>query len=144
MQKQDSYKLCLLMTGSELMSGDTIDSNSAFLGQVFSDIGVEVAEKVTVGDDSALLEEQLKRLAQRYDIILMNGGLGPTQDDLTAQVLAKVTNTPIARHQQAEQHVLQWCHARGLDVNPANLKQADLPANAQIFTDAPGSAVAFY
>ena len=76
------------MTGSELMSGDTIDSNSAFLGHVFNEFGIEVLEKVTVGDDEQLLLKQLNRLAGTYDVIFMNGGLGPTHDDLTAQVLA--------------------------------------------------------
>jgi len=132
------------MTGSELMSGDTIDSNSAFLGHVFNVFGIEILEKVTVGDDKQLLLEQLNRLVDTYDVIFMNGGLGPTQDDLTAQVLAAAAKTPITRHPDAERHVLQWCQARGLDVNAANIKQADLPASAIIFNDAPGSAVAFY
>ncbi len=144
MQKNNRFTLCLLMTGSELMSGDTLDSNSAFLGQVFNEYGIDIIEKVTVGDDEQQLKEQLLRLANSYDVIFMNGGLGPTQDDLSAKILADVCNVPIIRHRKAEEHVLQWCQARGLNVNAANLKQADLPANTTIFSNAPGSAVAFY
>lgn len=132
------------MTGTELMSGDTIDSNSAFLGNFFSNYGITIKEKVTVADDETMLIEQIIRLSAQYDLLFINGGLGPTQDDLTASVLAQATQQKIIRHQVAEQHVHQWCANRALIVNKANLKQADLPEKAQIFPNAPGSACAFY
>lgn len=137
-------KLCLLMTGSELMSGDTIDSNSAYLGKKLADIGLSITEKITVSDDAAILLQQIQRLSVEYDVIFMNGGLGPTQDDLTAEVLARACQCELAVNREAEQHVISWCEKRGLTVNAANLKQAILPNNATIFSDAPGSAAAFY
>lgn len=137
-------RLCLLMTGSELMSGDTVDSNSALIGNVMADLGVPVIEKITVGDDADLLLQQLQRLSQHYDVIFMNGGLGPTQDDMTANVLAQAAGCALNTNKAAELHVHQWCETRGLHANPANLKQAQLPVTATIFPDAPGSAVAFY
>lgn len=132
------------MTGSELMSGDTIDSNSAYLGKKLADIGIGITEKITVGDDAAILLQQIKRLSLEYDIIFMNGGLGPTQDDLTAEVLAQACQCELTVNIEAEQHVISWCEKRGLTANAANLKQAILPNNASIFSDAPGSAAAFY
>ena len=144
MTNPNPLQLCLLMTGTELMTGDIIDSNSAYLGHVFSEINLDIVEKVTIADNKDLLIEQIQRLTTHYPILFMNGGLGPTEDDLTAEVLAKVAKQPIVRHKDAEQHVITWCEQRGLAVNQANLKQADLPQSATIFPNAPGSAAAFY
>lgn len=132
------------MTGNELMSGDIVDSNSAWLGQLFDENGIEIAEKITVGDKLTLLIAQIARLQSLYDIVLINGGLGPTQDDLTAQAMALACDCPVVVNPQASQHVLSWCKARGFTANNANLKQAEMPAGASIFPDAPGSAPAFH
>ncbi|HEY9033159.1 MAG TPA: CinA family nicotinamide mononucleotide deamidase-related protein [Pseudomonadales bacterium] len=134
----------LLMTGHELMTGDTIDSNSAWLGQVLSDAGLAITEKVTLGDDHDALVNHLHRLTRSHRLLLINGGLGPTQDDLTASALATVAGQPLIVNEAARQHVVRWCEKRGFSANPANLKQALLPQTACIFPDAPGSAPAFY
>ena len=129
----------LLMTGS-----DTIDTNSAFLSRTLLDIGLQVNEITTVGDDYHQLTDQLHRLTAKSQLLLVNGGLGPTQDDLTAQVLAKIAGTPLATNAEAKSHILNWCLVRGFHANEANLKQAELPLGCHIFPDAPGSAPAFY
>lgn len=134
----------LLMTGSELMSGDTVDSNSAFLARALLEAGLSVTEMATVGDDSRQLVTQVLRLSGNSDLLIVNGGLGPTQDDLTAAILAQVAGCRIETHASAREHVLAWCSKRGIKPNATNLKQAELPAICQIFPDAPGSAPAFY
>lgn len=144
MQNKTRPKLALLMTGDELIQGNIVDTNGSFLGDFFTQLGLEVEEKVTLGDNTRALVKQLLRLSKAYDIILMNGGLGPTEDDLTAIALAQAKDEPIQRHAEAEQHVMQWCKKRQLSISAANLKQADLPASATIFSNAPGSACAFY
>ena len=136
--------LALLMTGSELMSGDITDTNSAFISEQLLAYGIETKEKVTVGDELPLLAEQITRLTRTYDMLLINGGLGPTQDDLTAQVLASCAGLELVEHPAAKAHVLAWCEQRGFAANQANLKQALLPQGCEIFADAPGSAPAFY
>jgi nicotinamide-nucleotide amidase len=78
----------LLLTGDELMSGDTVDSNSSMIAQSLAAFGHGVAEKVTLGDDRARLVAALQRAAGTARILIMNGGLGPTQDDLTAELVA--------------------------------------------------------
>ena len=137
-------KTALLMTGNELISGDTIDSNSAFLGQVLPAAGLEIQEKVTVGDNLHMLVYQLQRLASQYELILLNGGLGPTQDDLTASALSHLSQTALVEHSGARAHVENWCKKRNIPANAANLSQAMLPESADIFPHAPGSASAFY
>lgn len=136
--------IALLMTGNELMSGDIVDSNSAWLGQLLDENGLHTVEKITVGDNSPLLTAQLKRLAGHYDFVLVNGGLGPTGDDLTAIAMAEAAGVSITVNEKARRHVVNWCEQRGFKANKANLKQAELPAGAEIFPDAPGSAPAFY
>ena len=135
--------IALLLTGNELMSGDTVDSNSANIAQSLSRQGFGVAHKVTVGDDIELLTRELDELNQRYPVVLVNGGLGPTVDDLTAEVVARVVGVPVTLHGDAEAHVNRWCEARGVRANDANLKQALLPGGCGILANELGSAVGF-
>lgn len=131
----------LLMTGNELMSGDIVDSNSAMLAQRLKDLGVEVTRKVTVADDFPLLVNEITQMAAQADVLIINGGLGPTSDDLTAQALATVAQVELQEHPQALAHVTSWCQKRGAKVNQPNLKQAILPAGADIIANSVGSAV---
>ena len=136
-------KVQLLLTGNEIMSGDTVDSNSALIAQRLSELAIGVYRKVTVGDDADLLAEELTNMAQASDLIIVNGGLGPTIDDLTAEVLAKVAEVPIEEHPEALEHLKQWCGQRKLGLNAANYKQCLLPAGANIIDNPVGSAVGF-
>ena len=133
----------LLLTGNEIMSGDTVDSNSAMMAQRLASLGLTVQRKITVGDDSALLERELANMTREADIVIVNGGLGPTIDDLTAEILATVAEVPIAEHSEALAHLEQWCAKRNLTLNAANRKQALLPAGCTLIPNDTGSAVGF-
>ncbi|MEM8562716.1 MAG: CinA family nicotinamide mononucleotide deamidase-related protein, partial [Pseudomonadota bacterium] len=104
---------------------------------------IGVYRKVTVGDDIKLLETELAAMAASADLVIVNGGLGPTIDDLTAEVLATVANVGLAEHPEAKAHLLQWCDRRGLQPNAANMKQAMLPVGCSIVPNPIGSAVGF-
>ena len=133
----------LLLTGNEIMSGDTVDSNSAMIAQRLGELAIGVYRKVTVGDDVPLLEAELAAMIATADLVFVNGGLGPTIDDLTAAILAAVAGVPLVEHPQALAHLQQWCEKRNLQLNAANLKQAMLPAGATIVDNPVGSAVGF-
>jgi nicotinamide-nucleotide amidase len=133
----------LLLTGNEIMSGDTVDSNSAMIALRLAELGLSVHRKVTVGDAPPLLTAELRDLCRHSDLVIINGGLGPTIDDLTAEILATVAGVPLQENPQARAHIVSWCEARGAAVNAANLKQALLPAGAVIIDNAIGSAVGF-
>lgn len=133
----------LLLTGNEIMSGDTVDSNSAMIALRLAEIGLGVYRKVTVGDDSALLQAELAAMAQQADVIIVNGGLGPTVDDLTAEILAAAAGVGLTEHPEALAHLQDWCARRNLPLNAANRKQAQLPAGARIIPNPIGSAVGF-
>ncbi|AAZ25288.1 CinA family nicotinamide mononucleotide deamidase-related protein [Colwellia psychrerythraea] len=137
-------KVQLLLTGNELMTGDIVDSNSAMMAQVLKDIGLGVNRKVTVADDLALLVNEITYMASTSDILIINGGLGPTVDDLTAQALALAIEDELSQHPQALTHLTNWCHQRGAELNGPNLKQAILPKSCQIIANKNGSAVGFY
>lgn len=132
-----------LMTGNELMSGVTIDSNSAAIAQRLEPLNLALASKVTIGDDPTLLQTEITRLAARSDVLVINGGLGPTEDDLTAQVLARACGVGLVEHPEAIAHLHGWSRHRGLALNDANLKQAWLPEGCEILPNPVGSAVGF-
>ncbi|QIB66045.1 CinA family nicotinamide mononucleotide deamidase-related protein [Kineobactrum salinum] len=140
---QRDPRVQLLLTGNEIMSGDTVDSNSALIARRLAEIAITVYRKVTVGDDNALLQAELAQMAANADIVIINGGLGPTVDDLTAQVLATVAGVPLSEHPQALAHLEQWCATRNLPLNAANRKQALLPEGARVIANPVGSAVGF-
>ena len=132
----------LLLTGDELMSGDTVDSNSSMIAQSLAAFGHGVAEKVTLGDDRARLVAALQRAEGKARILIMNGGLGPTQDDLTASWWRRQPASNCTAP-EADKHVRDWCAARSIEPNDANLKQAWLPEGAAIIHNPRGSAVGF-
>jgi nicotinamide-nucleotide amidase len=136
-------KLQLLLTGNELMSGHTVDSNSAMIAELLSNEGIVVQRKVTLGDDFSELLKELESISQSSDVLIVNGGLGPTIDDLTAQALSQLTGRPLTEHAQALKHLTQWCTNRKLAINESNLKQAILPEGVDIIPNPTGSAVGF-
>lgn len=136
-------KVQLLLTGNELMTGDIVDSNSAMIAQVLKNIGLGIYRKVTIADDLALLVNEITYMASTSDILIINGGLGPTVDDLTAQALALAIGEQLNQHVQAYTHLSNWCQQRGVELNAPNLKQAMLPKTCQIIANRNGSAVGF-
>lgn len=133
----------LLLTGNELMSGDITDTNSVYIAQELKSLGIEVERKVTVGDNLELLVAEMDNLSQSADIIIVNGGLGPTVDDMTAQALAQLADVPLTLHPIALEQVKAWCLKRGFNLTGPNMKQAILPGNCSIVTNPVGSAPGF-
>lgn len=133
----------LLMTGDELMSGDTIDSNSATIARQLAGRGLAPQRRVTLGDDREALVEELRDLCRRADAVICNGGLGPTVDDLTAEIVAEVAGVGVAEHREALAQLERWCAGRGLPLNAANRKQALLPRGCELIENPVGSAPGF-
>lgn len=136
-------RIQLLMTGNEIMSGDTVDSNSALIARRLGELDLTVTRKLTLGDDRQALEAELSQMTADADLVIVNGGLGPTVDDLTAEVVAAVAGVEVEQHPEALAHLETWCGKRKLPLNEANLKQALLPAGCEILDNATGSAVGF-
>lgn len=141
MSKQ--VQVALLLTGNELMSGDTVDSNSSRIALALGAHKIGVGKKITVGDDPMLLSDSLMDLCASADVVIINGGLGPTEDDLTAELVAEVAGQALVNHPRAIEHLEEWCERRGLELNASNLKQALLPEGADLVANPIGSAVGF-
>ncbi len=133
----------VLLTGNEIMSGDTVDSNSALIARRLGELGITVARKVTLGDEREALQAELTAMAREADLLIVNGGLGPTIDDLTAEILAAAAGVPLQEHPEAIAHLERWCAKRNLSLNAANRKQALLPAGVSLLHNPIGSAVGF-
>ncbi|MEC8633036.1 MAG: CinA family nicotinamide mononucleotide deamidase-related protein [Pseudomonadota bacterium] len=141
MNKQ--VQVTLLLTGNELMSGDTVDSNSSRIALALGARTIGVGKKITVGDDPTLLTDSLIDLCESAEVVIINGGLGPTEDDLTAELVAKVADKALVNHPEAIKHLDEWCKRRGLELNASNLKQALIPEGAELVANPIGSAVGF-
>ncbi len=133
----------LLLTGDELMSGDTVDSNSAMIAQRLSEDGLEIVRKVTLGDNQKQLKAGILEAIGVAKVLIVNGGLGPTQDDLTSQTLAETAGCELVNNPEADRHVRSWCAERNIQANSANLKQALIPDKAETIHNPVGSALGF-
>ncbi|MFT7289399.1 MAG: nicotinamide-nucleotide amidase [Halieaceae bacterium] len=140
---EKTVRVQLLLTGDELMSGDTVDSNSAMIAQHLAKQGLAPSRRVTLGDDRRRLIAELETICASADVLLINGGLGPTVDDLTAQVVAEAAGIALVEHPQALTQLRDWCEQRGLQVNAANRKQAILPQGCELIDNPVGSAPGF-
>ncbi len=133
----------LLLTGHELMAGHIIDTNSVMIAQQFSEAGLFIDRKLTIGDKLESLIKEIRAMGAEADLLLINGGLGPTSDDLTAEALSAATGLPLEEHPLAMAHLNRWCSERQLELTAANRKQALLPAGVNIVANPVGTAVGF-
>ncbi len=133
-------KALFVAIGDELLLGQVVDTNAAFLGQVFARHGVELVAKWTVRDRENEILEALERARATCDLVVLSGGLGPTSDDLTKPLLAKYFGANLVRHRDIEDRIRNWFRARGREPGPLNLAQADLPDNCRLLENPLGTA----
>ncbi len=133
----------ILATGDEIRSGTLIDSNSAHIAQQLELAGVEVSRHHCVGDDMALLVSVLREIAERADIAVVTGGLGPTSDDLTAEAAALAAEVPLHQSSEALELVEAFFRNFHKPITPSNLKQSYFPEGASCIVNPTGSAPGF-
>ena len=134
----------IIAVGSELLTPYRQDTNSLLLTAGLNDLGVAVAFKTIVGDNRKHLVSALHIALTRADIVLLSGGLGPTEDDLTRECLAEVLGVQLHRDQQLVASLRARFAARRIPLPPNNLKQADVLEGAHILPNANGSAPGQY
>ncbi len=133
----------LLMVGSELLLGQIIDTNSAYLARSLAEIGCDVYFKTTVGDNPARMAQAFRIALERAGLVICGGGLGPTEDDLTREVAAKAMGRELVFHQRLMDQIEARLTKRGYRVSPNNRKQAFLPAGALAIENQRGTAPGF-
>lgn len=132
----------LIAVGTELLLGDAVDTNSAWIAQRLAEIGVDVYRHTTVGDNPERLAAVLTEAAGRADALIVTGGLGPTQDDLTREAVARAAGVGLQRRPELVEHLRTRFAQRGRPMPENNLVQADLPAGARVLEPV-GTAAGF-
>ncbi len=130
----------LLAVGDELLYGDIINGNAAYLGRQLADVGVTVSHSVVVGDDIKVIADALRTALDRADAVLLTGGLGPTQDDLTREALALAAGVELHRDDFLEGQLRRRFRDLRRSVPDMNYRQADLPVGAEPLPNERGTA----
>jgi len=136
-------RIGIISTGDELLRGEIADTNAAWMASELCSRGHLVARMSVVGDDPERLEAELASTFVACDLVLVGGGLGPTDDDLTARAAACALGVQLARSPEAEVQVRAAFERLGREMNPLNLKQADLPAGCSVLDNPVGTAPGF-
>ncbi len=134
----------ILSQGDEVITGQTVDTNAAWLATRLTDLGFTVLRHTTVGDRLQDIQQQFAHAAGRADLVLCTGGLGPTDDDLTAAAVAGAFSAPLQLHDAALDDIRERYAAFGRPMPQANTKQAMLPAGATKLTNHWGTAPGFH
>ncbi|WP_194774453.1 competence/damage-inducible protein A [Pararhodonellum marinum] len=130
----------ILAIGDELLYGQTIDTNSHWISQELDKIGVRVVRRTTIGDNRLDMLKAFKDAETRADIVLITGGLGPTQDDLTKPLLAEYFGCEVAMVPEALEAVRTFFEKRGRELTPLNVLQAHLPTKCTYVPNEVGTA----
>ena len=125
-------KAIIISIGDELVLGQTVDTNTAWLSKELAALGIDVLEHLTLSDDLDSIVEHLRRTAECADIILSTGGLGPTEDDLTRHALVRVLNVELQLHEPSLQRISQFFTRLGRSMAPKNRIQAMVPPGCEV------------
>lgn|SRR3989441_6518528 len=130
----------IVSVGTELLLGQIIDTNAAYLAQRLAEIGIDVYFKQTVGDNSTRVEEAVRLALSRADVVLMTGGLGPTEDDLTVASVAAALGVDLTHDEAVATHIRRFFENRGRTPPQTVFKQALLPRGARVIPNPRGTA----
>jgi nicotinamide-nucleotide amidase len=134
----------IIATGSELLSGGMADTNSLFLAEELMDLGIATAFKTVVGDDERDMEEAFRRGLERAEVVVITGGIGPTEDDITRKVIAKIAKKRLVLNEDALRAIKAVLAGRGKEYMTANDRQALIPAGARLLSNPVGVAPGFF
>jgi len=131
----------LVMVGNELLYGETVDTNAAWLARSLASLGLPVVRKLTVGDVAAEIQHAVRSAMDGADLVIVSGGLGPTADDLTKPAVAELLGRRLTIHRDLLERLEAYFRSRGLAQMPAlNRSQAEIPEGAHILRNPQGTA----
>jgi nicotinamide-nucleotide amidase len=133
----------IVSIGSELLLGQIVDTNASWIAQRLAEAGVNLFYKTTVGDNMDRMVEVLDRALDRSDVVVTGGGIGPTQDDLTREAIAKVTGRKIVTDPGSLLELRERFQKRGFILTKNNERQAQIPDGAIVVSNPNGTAPAF-
>ncbi|MCQ2608415.1 MAG: competence/damage-inducible protein A [Bacteroidales bacterium] len=132
--------VALLSIGDELLIGKTVNTNASWLGEHLSAIGFDISCVETISDNRESIVNSLARLSAESNVVIVTGGLGPTNDDITKLVLCEFFQTELVFNQQAYEGMVRYATARNQEVNAQNLTQAQFPKSARLVPNPCGTA----
>ncbi|HEY4398170.1 MAG TPA: competence/damage-inducible protein A [Acidimicrobiia bacterium] len=130
----------VLAIGTELLLGQIVDTNSAWIGERLADAGIDSFEHRQVGDNLGRMVQALRELLDRSDAVIVCGGLGPTPDDVTRQAIAEVMGVDLERRDDLVEWVSALFTSRGREMPENNLRQCDIPVGAEPILNTVGTA----
>jgi nicotinamide-nucleotide amidase len=130
----------IITIGDELLIGQVIDTNSAWMAEQLNMAGIRVHQITSISDNQEHILKTLKEASERVQLILITGGLGPTKDDITKQTLCKYFNTSLVFSEEAYKNVENLFYHRGVAVTEINRLQAMVPANCRVIPNRNGTA----
>lgn len=130
----------IIAVGTELLLGQIVDSNSAWMGEQLALAGIDSHFQTKVGDNFERIVSSIRLGLTRSDAVILCGGLGPTQDDITREAIAEVMGVALVRHPDIGDRIRAMFAARGREMPDNNLRQADVPEGARIIDEMPGTA----
>lgn len=134
----------VISTGTELLLGETLDTNSVFISRCLTKLGIKVIGKSVVGDNRDNIEKALRLGLESADLVVCSGGLGPTRDDLTKQVACDVLGCELELRPEEEAKIREFFAQRRRDMPASNLRQAMFPPEALVLPNPRGTAPGMY
>src|SRR5881409_1467183 len=133
----------VICTGDEVLTGKIVNTNFSYITQKLEDVGLAVQWETTVGDDRESLLQAFRLAGQRADAVIVNGGLGPTIDDLSQEVAAQAAGVELALNEEWLARMEEFFRRRSRVMPPNNKKQAMLPTTAEVIDNPIGTACGF-
>ena len=130
----------VLAIGTELLLGQIVDTNSAWIGEHLADAGIDTCEHRKVGDNLGRMVQCLRELLERADAVIVCGGLGPTPDDVTREAIAEVMGVELERREELVEQIRAMFGSRGREMPANNLRQAEVPVGGDAIPNPIGTA----
>ncbi|WP_421762719.1 competence/damage-inducible protein A [Ekhidna sp.] len=137
-------KAIIISIGDEILYGQTLDTNSHWISGALDSLGIRVIKKVTIGDTRKEILHYLEQSEKLADMVIITGGLGPTNDDLTKPCLSEYFRTKLVRNQEVLKNIHSMFERAGWEISESNEKQADLPANCTPIVNTIGTAAGMW
>ena len=130
----------IITIGDEILIGQVVDTNAAFIAGELNKIGIQVGKITSVSDNHEQIITSLRDASRHSGLVIMTGGLGPTNDDITKQALAEYFNAKLVLNADVLDHIKTLLSGRGREVNDRNIRQAELPDHCRVLHNASGTA----
>ena len=131
----------LISVGTELLLGNIVNTNAQYLSETCAKLGLNVYYQTTVGDNRERMTEVFRTALSRADLVIIGGGLGPTEDDITKDVCAELMGMPLVEDSEVRAHLEDWYRQRKrTDIPDSNWRQALVPEGAVVFSNTNGTA----